>query len=236
MTAAKTKVSMVPRQARKAIVRVADDRDASVTAEEVDSGYGQIARRRERDFSRETLSPTANSAKTIRKVMEQQRGYLPDLTLEALTEELAVQCAAVSIGNLEGPEAMLMSQAQTLDAVFQHVAQLAYDKMPQLDVAERLLRLAFRAQNQCRATIETLALTKNPPSATFVKQANVANGPQQINNNNPARPREQESGQNELLEKADGKRLESKSSRSSGSCNSQLAAVGEIDRTGDRGR
>jgi hypothetical protein len=41
------------------------------------------------------------------------------------------------------------------------------------------LRLAFKAQGQCRSTFETLALMKNPP--VFARNANIANGPQQVN-------------------------------------------------------
>jgi len=44
------------------------------------------------------------------------------------------------------------------------------------------MRLAFKAQAQCRATVETLAEMKNPHPFAFVKQANIANGPQQVNN------------------------------------------------------
>jgi hypothetical protein len=46
---------------------------------------------------------------------------------------------------------------------------------------EIYLRLALKAQNQCRMTLETLATIKNPP-AVFAKQANIAHGPQQVNN------------------------------------------------------
>jgi hypothetical protein len=48
------------------------------------------------------------------------------------------------------------------------------------------MRLALKAQRQCRATIETLVMAKNPAPVTFVKQANVAHGPQQVNNGPPA--------------------------------------------------
>jgi hypothetical protein len=44
------------------------------------------------------------------------------------------------------------------------------------------MRLALKAQSQCRATIETLAEIKNPQPVAFVQQADVAHGPQQINN------------------------------------------------------
>jgi hypothetical protein len=49
--------------------------------------------------------------------------------------------------------------------------------MSQLD---GYLRLGSKAQSQCRATVETLNLMKNPPSAMFVKQANLAIN-QQVN-------------------------------------------------------
>ena len=42
---------------------------------------------------------------------------------------------------------------------------------------ETYLRLALKAQSQCRATLETLAAIKNPP-VIFAKQANVTTGPQ----------------------------------------------------------
>lgn len=39
---------------------------------------------------------------------------------------------------------------------------------------------------KCRATIETLAEIKNPRAVAFVTQANIAHGPQQVNNGVPA--------------------------------------------------
>ena len=42
--------------------------------------------------------------------------------------------------------------------------------------------LALKAQAQSRATISALVDLKFPRQATFVKQANIANGPQQVNN------------------------------------------------------
>ena len=55
--------------------------------------------------------------------------------------------------------------------------------------AETYLRLALKAQGQCRATLETLAVIKNPQPIAFVRQANIAHGPQQVNNG-PAQPGE----------------------------------------------
>lgn len=39
----------------------------------------------------------------------------------------------------------------------------------------------LKAQSQCRATLETLAAIKVGP-AIFARQANIAHGPQQVNN------------------------------------------------------
>ena len=46
---------------------------------------------------------------------------------------------------------------------------------------ERYMRLALKAQAQSRATAETLHEMKYPKPVAFVQQANIANGPQQVN-------------------------------------------------------
>jgi hypothetical protein len=70
------------------------------------------------------------------------------------------------------------------------------------------MKLALKAQAQCRATIETLAAIKNPP--VFAKQANIANGPQQVNNGSahPPRADENTTSPNKLLEQSDEQRLD----------------------------
>ena len=52
---------------------------------------------------------------------------------------------------------------------------------------EAYLRMAMKAQNQCRMTLETLAMIKNPPTV-FAKQANINHGGQQQVNNGAAPP------------------------------------------------
>jgi hypothetical protein len=84
------------------------------------------------------------------------------------------------------PEALLVAQAHTLNALFNHLTRLAYRNWDNFDATERLLRLALKAQTQSRATVETLGNIKNPP--TFIaQQANIAHGPQQVNNGEPTR-------------------------------------------------
>ena len=47
---------------------------------------------------------------------------------------------------------------------------------------QALMSLAFKAQNQSRATLQALVQLKQPSNTTFVKQANIAQGHQQVNN------------------------------------------------------
>ena len=51
-----------------------------------------------------------------------------------------------------------------------------------INATEVYLRLALEAQTQCRATIQTLFEIKNPQPVAFVRQENIANRPQQVNN------------------------------------------------------
>ena len=75
-----------------------------------------------------------------------------------------------------------------------------------MGATDTYLRLALKAQGQCRATLETPTNIKKPRPMAFVKQANISHGPQQVNNgtsepNDPrVRAREKnENAQNELL-------------------------------------
>jgi hypothetical protein len=71
---------------------------------------------------------------------------------------------------------------------------------------ETFLRLALKAQSQCRATLETLAAIKNPP-VVFAKQANISSGHQQVNNVVPATHAEENKKPNELLEVNNGRTI-----------------------------
>ena len=100
-------------------------------------------------------------------------------------------------------------------------------------MAERLLRLGLKAQSQSRATLETLATIKNPPTV-FARQANVAHGPQQVNNlmavESPSRARagDSESAPNKLLE-CNGERLDDGTTHATGAGHQTLATVGTVN-------
>ena len=82
-------------------------------------------------------------------------------------------------GNMGRFERVLTHQFLTLDALFNNLAQRS-GRQESFKGIEVLMRLALKAQSQARATAETLALMKNP--MPYIKQANIAHGPQQVNN------------------------------------------------------
>ena len=109
-----------------------------------------------------------------------------------------------------------------------------------IGAAETYLKLALRAQSQCRATLETLATIKNPPTVAFVKQANIAHGPQQVNNgvaSEPARGEETANPPTELLEHDDGKQwLDTGTASTASAGDPVMATVGAIDRPAHQAR
>ena len=78
-------------------------------------------------------------------------------------------------------EAMLYGQAHALQAIFMNLSRRAASQ-EYLKQWEAYLRMAMKAQNQCRMILETLATIKNPP-VVFARQANINNGGQQQVNN-----------------------------------------------------
>jgi hypothetical protein len=119
-----------------------------------------------------------------------------------------------------------------LNVVFCELARRAALHLEQnLPAAEIVLRLALKAQAQSRSTVEALAEIKNPRPVAFVKQANIAQGPQQVNNQigSGAAPRAHvgisANRSNELLGVSNGERLESRTTRAASGANSELEAV-----------
>lgn len=100
---------------------------------------------------------------------------------DALMKNLRGTFSEVKDGNLQCMEAMLISQAAALQTIFASLARKARDQ-DGLREFETYLGLALKAQAQSRVTITALIDMKNPRQSTFVSQANIANGPQQVNN------------------------------------------------------
>ena len=118
------------------------------------------------------------------------------LSITHCAEVLRDEVAKVQKGDLSQVDAMLFGQAKALSAVFHGCLAKAGANIGQhLGATETYMRLALKAQSQCRTTLETLIEAKNPRSVAFVRQANIAGGHQQVNNGDA---REQAFPQNEL--------------------------------------
>jgi hypothetical protein len=147
-----------------------------------------------------SLRPTIQAAVTLHEFNK----HFGELSMNTLVDDLVHQCTLANKGDLSRAEALLTAQAHTLDAIFNSLSRRAALNMGEyINAAETYLRLALKAQGQCRATLETLAAIKNPAPVTFVRQANVAHGPQQVNNGpqpESSHARESENQPNKVLE------------------------------------
>jgi len=177
------------------------------------------------------MTPAVNAAYTLGHWADPGEG-----DLDALIVGLAAQGRALRQGDLTDAERMLMAQATTLDVIFNQLARRAALNVSQsLAACDAYLRLALKAQSQCRATLETLSLVKSPRSVSFVRQANIANGPQQVNNGTPptTRVRESEIPPIELLEQQNHVRLDTRTPQAAVRTDSALETVGEVHRATD---
>ena len=130
-------------------------------------------------------------------------------------------------GDMGRFERVLTNQFLTLDALFNNLAQRS-GRQESFKGIEVLMRLALKAQSQARATAETLALMKNP--MPYIKQANIANGPQQVNNGTPTSAGKNQSHPNELLEHQHGNTLDIGATATAGRADPAMEAVGAVHR------
>ena len=172
-------------------------------------------------LSRAALRPSINCASVIEAYQVNLMGT--DVDLSELAAGLNDTFKRVEDGDLSNLEAMLVSQATALQTMFASLARRAATQ-EHLRQYETFMGLALKAQAQSRATITALVDLKYPRQATFVKQANIAHGPQQVNNSaaagadpeRSAHGKETEFEKNKLLE-ADhgqpGKRMDTRAAR-----------------------
>ena len=111
------------------------------------------------------------------------QGFIGATDISASIAALKAKTEKVQSGDLSGPEAILIAQAVALDTIFNEMARRAALNIGEhISAMEVYMRLAMKAQGQCRTTLQTLAEIKNPRPVAFVKQANISHGPQQVNN------------------------------------------------------
>lgn len=185
------------------------------------------------------LKPSANAAAVV---IEYTKAF-GEQDIGAIADSLSASMDALAAGDMHRAEAMLYGQAHALQALFVGLARrAASQENPKHWEAQ--LRMALKAQNQCRMTLETLATVRNPP-VIFARQANINNGgQQQVNNgaqtaaatgNRSASARvpavNSEIVKTGLLEANDGQRLDTGTTRAASSAHSDLEAVGEVHRS-----
>lgn len=127
-------------------------------------------------MAKAAMSPEFSAASVVQAYNREGK-----LDLFALMAQLEEQHANLASDNLANAENMLMSQAVALQAIFTKLAVRAMGATGH-DQIQCMLGLALRAQSGSRATLQTLGELKHPRQATFVRQANIAQGPQQVNN------------------------------------------------------
>lgn len=158
-----------------------------------------------------------------------------DLQVSDLLTEMENTGQEVNDGKLTQAEQMLANQAIVLDAIFNNLAQRAA-RAEHMKSTETYLRLALKSQAQARATIEALAAIKTPRS--YIRQANIAQGHQQVNNNMYASASEHtcviesKNLPNKLLE-ADHERLDIGTASTPSRVDTAMAALDRIDRAKD---
>lgn len=145
-----------------------------------------------------------------------------------LTEALTVmkeKFKRINAGDLTELESTLAAQVISLNTIFTVLAKRA-TTCEYLNQVETNLRLALKAQAQCARTVEVLAAMKNPP-IVFAKQANIAQGHQQINNGDQsiAHAGKTKNPSNELLNEADNATLDTRGTITASGANQELAAV-----------
>lgn len=152
------------------------------------------------DLAKLSMGPCLNSAAVMMDYSRTVEGQ----DISAMVVALSQGIEGMWSGDMKQSEAMLYAQAHALQSIFMNLARKA-QRQGLLKQWEAYLRMALKAQNQCRMTLETLATLKNPP-VVFARQANINNGgQQQVNNNEPAPSMaspatNRQSGANEVLE------------------------------------
>lgn len=175
-----------------------------------------------KDLANITLRPSVNAAAVI---LEYGKPF-GNQDINELIEIISRDIKKINAGDMSRAEGMLMAQAEALQSIFTTMSLRAMGQEYMKNM-ETYLRLALKAQSQCRATLETLSNIKNPP-VIYANQANITNGAQQINNGIPVTHAEKiKNHSNELLEaQHGGETLDSRATKAAIGKNPALEAVG----------
>lgn len=133
--------------------------------------------------AQEAISNT--SMKPIYMASELLADYQPikGFSHEFAQDELDRVTGVIKSGDLSRLEEMLYAQIECLNTLFVHFAMRANNQEYQINL-QAFMKIALKAQNQSRSTIDSLRELKRPSNTQFIRQANISNGHQQVNNQN----------------------------------------------------
>lgn len=187
----------------------------------------------EQAIAKAAISPSLNSA----QVVDAYQGNIlgGDVELDALIEMLQRSMDESCSGNTKSLESMLIGQANALQTIFVSLAKRAQCQQYQRNF-ESFLALALKAQSQSRSTIQAVIDLKYPRQSTYVNQANIANGPQQVNNG-MSNVEISKFRENELLDEVEIGRtkMDSGATRQAKGRHQKVAAMVAVNRTDERG-
>ena len=123
------------------------------------------------------VSPEMSSQRVV-AASEREQGLDQHLDIPRLMAVLKAESERLSEGKSEDVGPILANQALALQSLFSRLTERALSQSHMSNI-ETFMRLALRAQSQCRATLETLSSLNKAPTV-FAQQANVATD-QQIN-------------------------------------------------------
>ena len=123
------------------------------------------------------VSPEMSSQRVV-AASERNKGLDEHLDIPQLMAVLKAESERLSEGKTEDIGPILANQAIALQSLFSRLTERSLSQSHMSNI-EAFMRLALRAQSQCRATLETLASLNKAPTV-FAQQANVATN-QQIN-------------------------------------------------------
>ena len=200
---------------------------------EIRSRERSKAERRKRTSSLATAGGLAN----VGVIATYQSGLFnaDDLDILECRHEVVKRIGQVHDGNTVHVVGLLMAQALALNSIFTKLALKAasVDEPDGSRQMETYMRLSLKAQSQSRATLEAVLAAGNPP-VLFAQQANVAFGPQQVNNGAIPNPRcahgsNPNSERNELMEAGDGAWVEPGTTGQAGRSDSTVVPLAAVN-------
>ena len=160
------------------------------------------------------VSPEMSSQRVV-AASERNKGLDEHLDIPQLMAVLKAESERLSKGKSEDVGPILANQALALQSLFSRLTERALSQSHMSNI-EAFMRLALRAQSQCRATLETLSSLNKAPTV-FAQQANVATN-QQINYS-----------QNQLLGGGDELRQDTRAPGAEKAVNPEVETLGEVD-------